>query len=87
MRRSSPFPTRANVGCGLRRLEQALEEQRVAVADFRAQIAGLNTAMSGLGESAQMLKTNLDAAAQDTARAQAEALRLQATAEAMARLA
>lgn len=71
----------------LRKVDDALAEQRLAVAGFRAQLASLQQAVIGLGESAEALNASLGDAAEETTRAQAQASRLQATAEAMARLA
>lgn len=67
----------------LRNLDAALAEQREAIALFRTELAGLGSAVNGLGSSAQTLKDRLDDAAEDTALARDAALRLQQIAEAM----
>jgi predicted nuclease with TOPRIM domain len=69
----------------LRNLDAALEEQRHAVAAFRAELAALGSAMQQLGESTQGLQDRLHEVAEDNALAHEAALRLQGTAEAMGR--
>ena len=84
-----PFPTTPDrrLRVALRKLDEALAEQKAAIAAFRTQVGALKTAVAGLGESTLELRARLDEAAGDTARAQIEAQRLQATAAAMERLA
>ena len=67
----------------LRALDAALDEQRSAVALFRAQLDQLKGAVGRLGDSAQGLGGALAETAAETARAQAAAQQLVATAEAM----
>lgn len=67
----------------LRQLDQALAEQREAIAAFRTQMTALRGAVAGLGESAIKLRENLDTAGQEAEFAQAAAARLKATADAM----
>lgn len=67
----------------LRALDDALEDQRSAVALFRAQLDELKAAVGRLGTSAQGLNGTLAETAAETARAQAAAQQLVATAEAM----
>ena len=83
-----PFPLTGErrLRMALRRLEAAVVGQREAVAAFRAELGVLNAAMAGLGDSTQTLRRKLDETAEDTMRAQSEALRLQTTAQAMSRL-
>ncbi|MGK7866543.1 hypothetical protein [Falsiroseomonas sp. E2-1-a20] len=70
----------------LRNLDAALEEQRQAVAAFRAELAQLGSAMQGLGASAQGLQDRLFEVAEDNALAHQAAQRLQQTAAAMDRV-
>jgi DNA-binding FrmR family transcriptional regulator len=79
------FPTspERRLRVALRQLDQALAEQREAVAAFRTQITALRGAMAGLGESAITLQENLGEAAREAEKAQAAAARLKATADAM----
>ena len=67
----------------LRNLDAALEEQRQAVAAFRAELAQLGSAMQSLGESTLGLQDRLFEVAEDNALAHQAALRLQQTAAAM----
>lgn len=71
----------------MRALDSALDEQRSAVRHFRAQLDALKTAVGRLGDSAQDLGVALAEAAAETARAQAAAQQLLATADAMEHLA
>jgi septation ring formation regulator EzrA len=70
----------------LRNLDAALEEQRQAVAAFRAELAHLGHAVQGLGDSTQGLQDRLHEVAEDNALAHEAALRLQRTAAAMDRV-
>lgn len=67
----------------LRALDAALAEQRQSVAEFRAQLTALKGAVGQLGTSAQDLTSALADAAGEASRAQAAALQLAATADAM----
>ena len=67
----------------LRKLEDALTEQGVAVAGFRADLSALSTAVVGLDHSMQDYRGKLGEAADAAARAQEEARKLEARAEAM----
>jgi septal ring factor EnvC (AmiA/AmiB activator) len=55
----------------LTQLNRALDEQRDAVAAFKAQLAALNGAVAGLGANAEALRGALDEAAAETAFAEA----------------
>ncbi|MBU8538162.1 hypothetical protein [Falsiroseomonas tokyonensis] len=83
-----PFPNSGErrLRVALRNLDAALAEQRQAIAAFRAELAALNSAVSDLGQSTQLLQDRLHDTAEDTALAREAALRLQATAEAMERV-
>jgi septation ring formation regulator EzrA len=70
----------------LRNLDAALEEQRQAVAAFRAELAHLGSAIQELGDSAQGLQDRLHEVAEDNSLAHEAALRLQQTAAAMDRM-
>lgn len=67
----------------LRHLDAALAEQKAAVAHFRAQIAELSGAVSSLQGSTLTFHDRLAGVAADTARANAAARQLMATADAM----
>lgn len=67
----------------LRQLDQALAEQKAAMAAFRREMTVLHGAIDGLAGNADELRERLAAAADDTARAQDTARRLVATAAAM----
>ncbi len=58
-------------------LEAALDEQRLAVADWRAALGELHESMQGLGSSLQTYRTNLDGLAIDVAGLNAVAVQLQ----------
>ncbi len=58
-------------------LEAALDEQRLAVADWRAALGELQDSMQGLGSSLQTYRTNLDGLAIDVAGLNAVAVQLQ----------
>jgi peptidoglycan hydrolase CwlO-like protein len=64
----------------LSQLNRALDEQRDAVAAFRAQLAALNGAVAGLGSNAEALRGALDVAAAETAFAEARSRELLAQA-------
>ncbi len=70
----------------LRMLDEALAEQRTAVAAFRDNLAALDGAVSGLSGSAMALHGALEGAAAETARAMLAAQELTATAALMDRL-
>ena len=82
-----PFPhsNERRLRVALRKLDAALEDQRKAIAAFQSELAGLGSAIVGLGGSAQSLQDRLHETAEDTALARGAALRLRQTAEAMSR--
>jgi chromosome segregation ATPase len=67
----------------LRRLDAALEEQRSAVAAFRAELVALNGAIAALGARAEGLRATLGDAAAETDRAHAAARQLMTSASAL----
>jgi chromosome segregation ATPase len=67
----------------LRRLEDALAEQRAAIRDFRGSLGELRQAATGLQGSLTSYREKLDGAACGLRHARAAALRLQDTAEQM----
>jgi ABC-type transporter Mla subunit MlaD len=64
----------------LTQLNRALDEQRDAVAAFRAQLAALNGVAAELGSNAEALRGALDEAAAETAFAEARSRELLAQA-------
>ncbi len=80
------FPHRPDdrMRLALRRLDEALEEQRTAVAAWRAEIGLLAGATRGLDDSLQEFRHGLGDLAGAARQAQEEAARLERTAEAMA---
>jgi hypothetical protein len=80
-----PFPDtpERRLRRALRRLDAALDEQRVAVAAFRAEIAALSGAVAALGDRAAGLRATLGDAAAETDRAHAAARQLMTTASAL----
>ena len=80
-----PFPSRPEdrLRRALRKLETALTEQGVAIAGFRADLSALSTAVVGLDRSMTDYRGKLGEAATAAGRAQEEARKLEARAEAM----
>jgi len=78
-----PPSTERRLRVALRQLDQALAEQREAIAAFRTQLASLSGAVAGLGETAIELRERLGDTAQEAARAKSAAAQLQNTANAM----
>ncbi|GGG29327.1 hypothetical protein GCM10010964_16470 [Caldovatus sediminis] len=83
------FPSRPEdrLRLALRRLEAALAAQGDAFAEWRAALAALDGAVTGLHEGALRYQASLAATAADLDRARAAAQALDATAEAMRALA
>jgi len=77
------FPTKPEdrLRAALRRLDDALTEQKLAFTEFRTNLAALGGAVSGLDQSLQSYRSNLAETAQEVAASQAAALRLEATAD------
>ena len=67
----------------LRRLDEALDQQRVAVAELRGSMAGLKGAVGSLGAGLLAYQGALDGAAAEVAKAHGAALELGRTAEAL----
>lgn len=65
----------------LRRLEDALAEQKLAFTEFRTNLAALGGAVSGLEGSLDTYRASLAATQQDVARSQEAAKRLEKTAD------
>lgn len=65
----------------LRRLDDALAEQKLAFTEFRTNLAALGGAVAGLETSVQEYQGSLAATQGDLARSQAAARRLEATAD------
>lgn len=65
----------------LRRLDDALAEQKLAFTEFRTNLAALGGAVAGLETSVQDYQGSLAATQEDLARSQAAARRLEATAD------
>jgi hypothetical protein len=84
-----PFPDSGDrrLRRALRALDVALAEQRSALAEFRGRLGELRGAMAGLEGSAEGLRGALDDAATETARANAAARDLAATAALMEQIA
>jgi septation ring formation regulator EzrA len=78
-----PFPHKPEdrLRTALRRLDDALAEQKIAFAEFRTNLAALGGAVSGLESSVQEYQSALAATQQDVAHSHAAARRLEATAE------
>lgn len=83
------FPQRPEdrLRLALRRLEEGLDEQRQAVACWRAGLADLAAAMKGLDATVTAYRAELDGLAAATRQARAEARRLERTADRMLALA
>jgi hypothetical protein len=62
-------------------LDAAVQEQRSAVAAWRAALADLGTVMSGLGESMQHYRSSLDTLDSRVAGLHAQAVQLERTAD------
>lgn len=79
------FPRRPDdrLRLALRSLDEALAEQRAAVAEFRASLADLSEAVGGLDQGFAHYRAALDQAATETARATEAARQLEATAAAL----
>lgn len=65
----------------LRRLEDALAEQKLAFQEFRTNLSALGGAVSGVEGSLKQYRQNLAATQQDVARSQEAARRLEQTAD------
>jgi ABC-type transporter Mla subunit MlaD len=65
----------------LRRLDDALAEQKLAFTEFRTNLAALGGAVNGLEGSLHQYRDSLAATQQDVARTRTAAQRLQATAD------
>lgn len=78
-----PFPHKPEdrLRAALRRLDEALAEQKMAFTGFRTNLAALGGAVSGLESTVQEYQSTLAATQQDVARSHAAARRLEATAE------
>jgi len=77
-----PFPTKPadRLRSALRRLDDALTEQKLAFTEFRTNLAALGGAVSGLQQSLQTYRATLAETAQEVAASNAAARRLEATA-------
>jgi len=78
-----PFPTKPEdrLRAALRRLDDALTEQKLAFIEFRTNLSALGGAVSGLDQSVQNYRSTLATTAQDVAASHAAARRLEATAD------
>ncbi len=75
-----PHKPEDRLRAALRRLDDALAEQKIAFAEFRGNLAALGTAVSGLEGSVHDYQGALAATQQDVARSRDAARRLEATA-------
>ena len=55
-----PLPPQARLRSALRRLNAALDEQRIAIACWRAALADLRSATAGIGKSIMICNETLD---------------------------
>jgi multidrug resistance efflux pump len=78
-----PASPQRRLRLALRELDRAIDEQKHAVAAFRAQLRELNGSVARLGEGAQTLQGALHGAASEVVRARAVSRQLLATAERM----
>lgn len=78
-----PFPTKPEdrLRAALRRLDDALTEQKLAFTEFRTNLAALGGAVSGLHESMETYRSTLAETAQDVAASHTAARRLERTAD------
>lgn len=76
-----PHPPETRLRAALRALEQAMEEQRLALAEFRQGLSGLGDAVDGLGRSAARFGDALDGLGRQVDDARHAALRLDRTAD------
>jgi len=83
------FPTReeARLRLALRRLDEALEEQRAAVAAWRAELGLLGEVTAALDDTVAAFRAELDSTAEAVRAVGDEARRLEQTAEVMATVA
>jgi len=76
-----PHKPEDRLRAALRRLDDALMEQKLAFTEFRTNIAALGSAVAGLEGSLETYRGSLAATQQDAARSHAAARRLEATAD------
>ncbi|MEI6158233.1 MAG: hypothetical protein WCP77_00250 [Roseococcus sp.] len=78
-----PFPHKPEdrLRAALRRLDDALAEQKLAFTEFRTNLAALGGAVSHLEGSVEEYRDSLAATQEDVARSHAAARRLEVTAE------
>lgn len=78
-----PFPTKPEdrLRAALRRLDDALTEQKLAFTEFRTNLAALGGAVSGLDQSLQTYRSTLAETAQQVATSHGAARQLEATAD------
>jgi len=76
-----PHKPEDRLRAALRRLDDALVEQKLAFTEFRTNLAALGSAVSGLEGSLETYRGSLAATQEDVARGHAAARRLEATAD------
>jgi len=78
-----PFPTKPEdrLRSALRRLDDALTEQKLAFTEFRTNLAALGGAVSGLDQSMQTYRATLAETAQELATSHVAARQLEAAAD------
>lgn len=76
-----PHKPEDRLRAALRRLDDALMEQKLAFTEFRTNIAALGSAVAGLEGSLETYRGSLANTQQDAARSHAAARRLEATAD------